>query len=117
MSDVSTYVPGSMYWIEDPGHAWLVVTFADFARWIQSGGQCSSCSYIYRREAVYLEEDLDAPRFMAWLGESMGAERLAFFGSTLRTVYCDDDAPCRRRPSVSEADQVLAVAMLAGGEL
>ena len=51
------------YWICDPGHAWLVVPVDD----LLSAGACiTSYSYLsYDGATVYLEEDCDAPAFIA----------------------------------------------------
>ncbi len=46
----------------DPGHAWLAVPLQEF---IESGAEVSSRSYVCTtRNTVYLEEDIDAYRFL-----------------------------------------------------
>lgn len=55
-------------WFADPGHAWLGV---EMAQVIEAGvaGQISSCSYMSKAgQVAYLEEDCDAPRFLAAIG-------------------------------------------------
>ena len=53
------------HWISDPGHAWLVVPLADVEA---SGFKPSPFSYIANGLA-YLEEDDDAPGFLAASGD------------------------------------------------
>lgn len=52
----------------DPGHGWLRVPMQEV---INAGvaGQISTCSYMSRGgQVAYLEEDCDAPRFLAAIG-------------------------------------------------
>jgi hypothetical protein len=55
-----------MRWITDAGHGWLAVSFADLADVGAAIGDFSGYSYINRKLGIlYLEEDSDAPRFIA----------------------------------------------------
>jgi len=48
------------YWIEDPGHAWLAIRVQAFP-WSTDYGT----GFGYRSPGwIYLEEDLEAPRFL-----------------------------------------------------
>lgn len=58
--------------ISDPGHAWLEVP-RDLLGTLGIATQISGCSY-QRREKVYLEEDCDAPRFVAAYEAQVGAK-------------------------------------------
>lgn len=55
-------------WFSDPGHAWLGVEMSQVAE-AGVAGQISSCSYMSKHgQIAYLEEDCDAPRFLAAIG-------------------------------------------------
>ena len=54
--------------IDDPGHGWLEVPTVDV---IKSGIVVSSYSYVDpKRGLTYLEEDCDAPKYLATIGPS-----------------------------------------------
>ena len=83
--DVGGAVVIGRRWIADGGHAWLVVPMRE-ARTVPG---LSHYSYVSPSGTVaYLEEDCDAPRY------------LAHYGIEPATVpvgeYYDGDAPCRR---------------------
>jgi hypothetical protein len=55
-----------MRWITDAGHGWLEVSFAELAEVGAGIADFSDYSYINRKLGLlYLEEDSDAPRFIA----------------------------------------------------
>ena len=57
-----------MRWISDPGHAWLEVSYAELANAGAAIDDFSNCSYLNQtRNLIYLEEDCDAPKFIARL--------------------------------------------------
>lgn len=56
-----------MYWLQDPGHGWLVVS----REWVDRtcGDKISECSYASTfRDLAYLEEDVDAAVFIEAAG-------------------------------------------------
>ncbi len=53
-------MPKQFIFINDPGHAWLVVPLAEVRA---SGADISDCSYI-RGDTAFLEEDCDAGAFL-----------------------------------------------------
>ncbi len=74
-------------WYIDPGHGWLGVPIRTL---LESGvaGQISTCSYIDGQMMVaYLEEDCDAPKFLAAIGKR---------GDEFETEHLTDSAgrPC-----------------------
>lgn len=58
--------------ISDPGHGWLEVE-RELLSTLGIDAQISNCSY-QRRGKVYLEEDCDAPRFVAAYEAQVGAK-------------------------------------------
>ena len=55
-----------MRWITDAGHGWLAVSFAELADIGAAIDDFSNYSFINRgAQTVYLEEDCDAPAFIA----------------------------------------------------
>jgi hypothetical protein len=60
--EIQNAAPGVVYWIEDPGHAWLRVPkwWVDFIEY-----KPTEFSYINDTSTVaYLEEDCDGPGFL-----------------------------------------------------
>jgi hypothetical protein len=56
--------------ISDPGHGWLEVPLAIFRESQAKGMAASKYSYKSKiKQCVYLEEDCDAPKFLAIMGE------------------------------------------------
>ena len=77
-----------LYWITDPGHAWLAVDLDAFPQAREYG-----TGYGYQhRNWIYLEEDLEAPAFMMNYPQIAHASR----AGQLATKSYDFDAPCRR---------------------
>ncbi len=60
-----------LIWYTDPGHGWLRVPFQAVID-VGVAAQISTCSYMsVGKRVAYLEEDCDAPRFLAAAGVSM----------------------------------------------
>ncbi len=86
-----------LHWYSDSGHGWLGVPVRIL---LASGvaGDISHCSYLSKKTKVaYLEEDRDAPTFLAAIG--MSFEQAA---SIPATTY-DGDCYIRRLPSYEVA--------------
>lgn len=83
----------------DPGHAWLMVTDDDIASVGLSAAAFSPCSYRSPRGQVALEEDVDAPAFIAAWEAAHG--RLM----NVADHPLDYDAACRSWPSYGLADR------------
>lgn len=61
------------HWTSDPSHGWLVVPIQDV---VESDFEPSSASFAdLGRELAYLEEDCDAPGFLAAIGISRADAR------------------------------------------
>ena len=84
----------NVYWIDDPGHAWLAVNMAEYPRAVNYG-----TGFGYRdTQYVYLEEDCEAPAFLADYPE---LQQLSVSGGLVEKRY-DDNAPVRNyRPNVN----------------
>lgn len=88
-------------WYIDPGHGWLAVPVRAL---LDSGisGQVSTCSYIDGAMAlVYLEEDVDAPLFLAAIGVS---NELA---ATFPVEHLENEGQCFIRRELSSYDPAL----------
>lgn len=84
MSNITKSLKLKVY--TDPGHAWLAVPIQKYR---ESGIKASSCSYVNNtRSIVYLEEDIDAGKFI----EAMQAR-----GITIRQVYTHTNKRSRIR--------------------
>jgi hypothetical protein len=87
----------------DPGHAWLLVTDDDIAAVGLSEADFSPCSYRHG-DRVALEEDVDAPAFIAaW--EAAHGRRM-----TIAEHHLDHDAACRRWRRWGKADEATILA-------
>jgi hypothetical protein len=89
-----------LFWIEDPGHAWLAVDTRNFPDALECG-----TGYGYRRgDFVYLEEDLEAPAFLENHRDLAAHDRAGH----LATRRYDFDAPVRHYSANSERLDVAA---------
>ncbi len=87
-----------LHWYSDSGHGWLGVPVEVL---IASGvaGDISHCSYLSKKTKVaYLEEDCDAPKFLAAIGFQHFEDGRAFPETTV-----DGDSFIRRLPSYDVA--------------
>ena len=85
-------ITANFVWLADPGHAWLKVPHDALSKLGLSPENFSPYSYL-DGEAMYLEEDMDAPVFI-WAAEDAGLE----FGTTDK--FYNVSAPCRgKRPN------------------
>ena len=80
--------PLALQWIDDPGHAWLRVPLAI----VQASGVLISAYSYALHGFAYLEEDCDAPAFLAW------TDRARQPVDWLRPEDHQTDAPCRSMP-------------------
>ena len=80
--------PLALQWIDDPGHAWLRVPLAT----VQASGVLISAYSYASHGFAYLEEDCDAPAFLAW------TDRARQPVDWLRPEDYQTDAPCRSMP-------------------
>lgn len=72
-----------LQWIEDPGHAWLLAPLATVQTAIEEG---VTITHSWRSQAgAYLEEDCDAPAFLAWLHQTKRS-----FTIPANAIYVDD---------------------------
>ena len=80
----------------DPGHGWLEVTLADLLRVGLSIKQISRYSYYCgKRKACYLEEDCDAPKFIAAYRHVNGRE------PAIREVHSNAQSFIRNLPRLN----------------
>jgi len=93
-----------MRWITDAGHGCLAVSFADLADVGAAIGDFSGYSYINRKLGIlYLEEDSDAPAFIA-----RHAGRHSDYFRTLPETHLTDSSDrnlVRRCPRLSQVRQ------------
>lgn len=83
-----TQATHNVYWITDPGHAWLAVSLEAYPDAINYG-----TGYGYQdRTHIYLEQDLEAPAF---LDDHPPIARHSVDGQ-LAVRHYDFDAPTRR---------------------
>ena len=76
-----------VYWITDPGHAWLAVDLDAFPHARDYG-----TGFGYKHgKWIYLEEDLEATAFLEGYPQLLHAAR----AGQLATKSYDFDAPCR----------------------
>ena len=86
-----------LYWIDDPGHAWLAVSLEAYPDAYNYG---TGFGYLDNR-FIYLEEDVEAPAFMLDHPEIQHASSA---GQLAERRY-DFDAPVRRkRPNMPMLD-------------
>jgi len=77
----------AVYWINDPGHAWLAVDLDAFPEARNYG-----TGFGYKHgKWIYLEEDLEAPAFLEGYPQLAHASR----AGQLAAKSYDFDAPCR----------------------
>jgi hypothetical protein len=80
----------------DPGHAWLSVLPEHLASVELKPESFSRYSYKSRGgEVFYLEEDCDAPKFMAAYKAKFGADSM-----TIKEMHTDGDIAIRRMQSI-----------------
>ena len=90
----------------DPSHGWLAVPLEEFLR---SGAEVSRYSYVDPcRNKVYLEEDLDAYRFMkakGFIGEGGGLTGKA----EIKESHSNSSSWIRRLPSINTVTRTVSL--------
>ncbi len=98
MSDYTFY--------SDPGHAWLAVPLQEF---IDSGAEVSSFSHVCtKRDMAFLEEDIDAYRFMKAKG-LIGEDGAMHLGAEIKESHSNSPSWIRRLPSIGTVTETVSL--------
>jgi hypothetical protein len=90
----------------DSGHAWLAVPLQEF---LDSGAEVSTCSYVCtKRSMVFLEEDLDAYRFLKAKG-FIGEGGLLTGKAEIKESHSNSSSWIRRLPSIATVTQTVSL--------
>lgn len=90
----------------DPGHAWLAVPLQEF---LEVGADVSTCSYVCtKRGMVFLEEDIDAYRFLKAKG-FIGEGGLLTGGAEIKESHSNSMSWIRRLPSIDTVTRTVSL--------
>ncbi len=90
----------------DPGHAWLAVPLQEF---IDSGAEVSSFSHVCtKRDMAFLEEDIDACRFMKAKG-IIGEGGLLTGKAEIKESHSNSMSWIRRLPSIATVTETVSL--------
>ena len=104
-----------LYWITDPGHAWLAVDTTQYPEALDYGTGYGYC----RPGWIFLEEDLEAPAFLL---DHPAEAHASHHGQLAIERHIHNDAPVRRLPrntdelDVAAFDSAVSAAVLAARE-
>jgi len=90
----------------DPSHAWLAVPLQEF---LDSGAEVSRYSYVCtKRGMVFLEEDLDAGRFLNAKG-LIGEDGILTGGTKIENSFSNSSSWIRRLPSIDTVTRTVSL--------
>ena len=90
----------------DPSHAWLAVPLQEF---LDSGAEVSRYSYVsLKRDMVFLEEDLDAYRFLKAKG-LIGEDGAMHLGTEIKESHSNSSSWIRGLPSIDTVTRTVSL--------